>query len=159
VRAIDIINFINEDRFSKYTMEQIYDELGKEDFLDYIENLCFRAVKAENIEPLINMKLTPKIYYRGNGVVMLFTQSHEFYRECLEVMLVYPNNLIIATDVSNHPTVDVSVGARMHGYDVPSEATDVFSEIRKGLKHCINSQDSVEKRKIYTERAKEPKFK
>ena len=41
MKAIDIINFINEDKFSKYTLRQIYDELGPEDFAEYLKDIGF----------------------------------------------------------------------------------------------------------------------
>jgi hypothetical protein len=52
MRAIDIINFINEDKFSKYTLKQIYDELGKEDFFDYLSNTALKIIK--NIDKIFN---------------------------------------------------------------------------------------------------------
>ena len=36
---------LNEDKFSKYTIKQIYDELGEEGFIEYIEDLCQKAIK------------------------------------------------------------------------------------------------------------------
>ena len=56
MKAIDIINFIlNEDKFSKYTMEQIYDELGDEEFVNYIDDIVRSVIK--DIEGLKNAKL------------------------------------------------------------------------------------------------------
>ena len=50
MRAIDIINFINEDKFSKYTASQIYDELGHEEFFNYLENICTKIIREVNTE-------------------------------------------------------------------------------------------------------------
>jgi hypothetical protein len=45
-KIINSINFIlNEDKFSKYTYRQIYDELGKEDFFDYIDDIVRKTIK------------------------------------------------------------------------------------------------------------------
>ena len=55
MKAKDIINFINEDKFSKYTMEQIYDELGDEEFVNYIDDIVRSVIK--DIEGLKNAKL------------------------------------------------------------------------------------------------------
>ena len=55
MKAIDIINFINEDKFSKYTAKQIYDELGHEDFVDYLSDTTLKIIKNID-EPLKNAK-------------------------------------------------------------------------------------------------------
>jgi hypothetical protein len=44
MKAIDIINFINEDKFVKYTAQQIYDELGEEEFLNYIKKIMLKII-------------------------------------------------------------------------------------------------------------------
>jgi hypothetical protein len=46
MKAIDIINFINEDKFSKYTLQQIYDELDEEDFFDYLSKCALKIIKT-----------------------------------------------------------------------------------------------------------------
>lgn len=52
MKAIDIINFINEDKFSKYTIKQIYDELGSEEFINYIEDMVYKIAKTGKIPTL-----------------------------------------------------------------------------------------------------------
>ena len=44
MKAIDIINFINEDKFVKYTAQQIYDEIGEEEFLNYIKKIMLKVI-------------------------------------------------------------------------------------------------------------------
>ena len=43
---------LNEDKFSKYTLKQIYDELGPEDFFDYLSNAALKIIK--NIDKIFN---------------------------------------------------------------------------------------------------------
>jgi hypothetical protein len=40
-----IYSILNEDKFVKYTVKQIYDELGQEDFMDYLEKICTKIIK------------------------------------------------------------------------------------------------------------------
>jgi hypothetical protein len=40
-----IYSILNEDKFSKYTAQQIYDELGEEEFQNYLEKLVLKAAK------------------------------------------------------------------------------------------------------------------
>jgi hypothetical protein len=58
VKANKITNSINillnEDKFSKYSMQQVYDELGKEDFIEYLKNICNKVVK--NLDTETNIK-------------------------------------------------------------------------------------------------------
>lgn len=46
MKAVDIINFINETSYVKYTAQQIYDELGEEEFQIYLEKLVLKAAKG-----------------------------------------------------------------------------------------------------------------
>ena len=71
MKAIDIINFINEDKFSKYTVKQVYDELGEEEFFNYIDSIVRKVIK--NIRDLTNSKLTFEVV--DNAPVMLYTQK------------------------------------------------------------------------------------
>ena len=52
-----INNILNEDKFSKYTLIQIIDELGEEDFVEYLSNTALKISKS--IEVLKNLK--PKV--------------------------------------------------------------------------------------------------
>jgi hypothetical protein len=41
-----IYSILNEDKFSKYTLIQLYDELGEEGFVDYIEEICTKVIRG-----------------------------------------------------------------------------------------------------------------
>ena len=45
---------INEDKFSKYTVKQIHDELDRTDFADYIISICNKSVR--NLDTETNIK-------------------------------------------------------------------------------------------------------
>ena len=50
LKTLNLIeSVINEDKFSKYTLQQIFDELGKEGFVDYIEELVHKVIKVYNV--------------------------------------------------------------------------------------------------------------
>jgi hypothetical protein len=63
-----INNILNEDKFSKYTLRQIYDELGSEGFLDYIEEIVLKIIKGgfvkclEGAVPYSVMRIDSKQY-------------------------------------------------------------------------------------------------
>jgi hypothetical protein len=62
LRANKITNSINillnEDKFSKYSMQQIIDELGEDEFVDYLEKVTTKIIRNLN-EKYIRVK--PKI--------------------------------------------------------------------------------------------------
>ena len=76
-----IYSILNEDKFSKYTIKQIYDELGEEGFIEYIEDLCQKAIKL-NV-PNKKFKLT----IRND---------------------VYPNRLVYTSEVIISKDIEVS---------------------------------------------------
>jgi hypothetical protein len=51
----NLLNLINEDKFAKYTTQQIYDELGEEGFIDYMEEISYKAIK--NVLPNQEFKI------------------------------------------------------------------------------------------------------
>jgi hypothetical protein len=100
LKAIDIINFINEDKFAKYTIKQIYDELGEDEFSDYIKELVYKVIKKENIEGLKHAEFTKE---NNLGKIFLsFAQDQKYFINVIRVafsenffwvdgMLLYPN--------------------------------------------------------------------
>ena len=89
MKATDIINFINEDKFSKYTVKQIYDELGPEEFINYIENLVYRIAKSGKIPTLKldEKQFTPpkvSIRFRGKNNTFLYVS----YVDISEVLML-----------------------------------------------------------------------
>ena len=74
MKAIDIINFINEDKFSKYTVKQIYDELGKDDFIEYIEAIATKVVRSLNTVTKFN-KAKPEISYAADDLHVYYKQK------------------------------------------------------------------------------------
>jgi hypothetical protein len=68
-------------------MEQIYDELGGEDFMDYLETVCTKAIKQLNnkhdFEPTVfNMS---GILVYSNGFHERFTFSHSRANRVIEI--------------------------------------------------------------------------
>lgn len=49
---------LNEDKFSKYSMQQIIDELGEDDFVDYLEKVTTKIIR--NLDEKY-IKVKPKI--------------------------------------------------------------------------------------------------
>jgi hypothetical protein len=69
---------INEDKFAKYTISQIYDELGPEDFTDYMDAIAKKTIK--NIDGL--SKAIPKeddfsIKYAQNHIVKVDNKTQK----------------------------------------------------------------------------------
>ena len=50
MKALKLTNSINillnEDKFSKYTPKQVYDELGEDNFVNYIEQICTKVIRG-----------------------------------------------------------------------------------------------------------------
>ena len=89
MRAIDIINFINEDKFSKYTVKQIYDELGKDDFIEYIEAIATKVVRSLNTVTKFN-KAKPEISYAADDLHVYYKQKTVINNlELIESLIIY----------------------------------------------------------------------
>ena len=86
-----INNILNEDKFSKYTLRQIYDELGSEDFLNYIEEIVLKIIKGgfvkclEGAVPYPIMRIDNnqyietaiKKYSKGFNEILVFSFNRE----------------------------------------------------------------------------------
>jgi hypothetical protein len=84
LKAIDIINFINEDKFSKYTVKQIYDELGHEEFVNYIETVSSKIVK--NMNPKYG--LNPKCIVTDDKLIIIWGYYSDAVSLTIRTMLV-----------------------------------------------------------------------
>jgi hypothetical protein len=127
LKAIDIINFINEDKFSKYTLKQIYDELGsEEDFLNYLEDLFYKVVKSTKSTLLKKFKLDTK-NSEGNKVFIKF----EIEKERIYLYMSYSTtkeNLIISSwsrDKSGY------IEGAPSPYTLEAKATNILPELQK----------------------------
>jgi hypothetical protein len=103
LKAIDIINFINEDKFSKYTANQIYDELGEEDYNDYIEKICTKVVRNLKTDTEIK-NAKPKINFNEFGGFWMLS-----YR---------------ATTGHLREDINIAMGSLIIHYDIGSSYTD-----------------------------------
>jgi hypothetical protein len=56
---------LNEDMFNKYTMEQIIDELGEEDFFEYLEKTCTKIIRGlDERYATVKPKIVPRSIYK-----------------------------------------------------------------------------------------------
>ena len=76
-----IYSILNEDKFSKYTYFQIFDELGADEFLEYLAELCKKAIKAHKILTAQNMELVPKLTFNSEFSGRLILQQSDGLRE------------------------------------------------------------------------------
>jgi hypothetical protein len=146
VKAKDIINFINEDKFSKYTVRQIFEELGSEDFADYLEKLCYSAVKLEKVKILDGMELTDRLVSKSS-VDLRFSKKiivkDTYYTEKFVIRYFYLGEVF-----KLRGNVLDNYGAS-YGYSdwwvVPVKATNILTEIRNGIKYGYVKSKSLNK--------------
>ena len=85
-----IYSILNEDKFSKYTYFQIFDELGADEFLEYLAELCKKAIKNNKISIFEKMELIPKLTFNSEFSGRLIMQCVDKYKT-EELRIVYSN--------------------------------------------------------------------
>jgi hypothetical protein len=147
MKATDIINFINEDKFSKYTASQIYDELGYDDFVEYLESLCYRAVKAENIEGLLEMKPNNTMKF-NDSMFFSFIQEHRNYNDLLFVNYTFRGGLDIHTNIYSRKYFQNGIPSEDSGeWNIRRDDTDLFNKFRRAIRGAFFERGMVELRK------------
>lgn len=132
LKTLNLIeSVINEDKFSKYMLQQIFDELGKEGFVDYIEQLVHKVIKVENIGSLKNMELDRKeIFVREDMIVLAFTQDSKKYIDGLKIIYVLSTgNLWVRGQVISKQNSSWVVTS--DGTVIASTNTNIFDKLRK----------------------------
>jgi hypothetical protein len=140
LKAIDIINFINEDKFSKYTLRQIYDELGPEDFAEYLKDMVAKILKG--IDILTNLRFRSFNTEVGD-VSMLFDNVMEEYVD--EVWLHYilkHNELFIDCSVSSNRYNEKEESIKFRG-----NLVNLISYLKPALIELVNHNTLVKYRK------------
>ena len=113
MKAIDIINFINEDKFSKYTLDQIFDELGGiEEFMEYLETVCTKVVRSLKTDTEIK-NAKPKITFNkfGEFWVLGYYSTTGNLRE--EIMISTAGHLSVSYNIIGglRDYVDIEISA------------------------------------------------
>ena len=148
MKAKDIINFINEDKFSKYTVRQIFEELGSEDFADYLEKLCYNAVKLEKVKILDGMELN-----NNDKMVSTNTVYIRFVKEINVKDISYTEKLTVnyfyLADVFKIRGNVCDDYGTSYGYSdwwvIPAKATNILVEIRNAIKYGYVKSKSLNK--------------
>ena len=66
---------LNEDKFSSMTLTEIFDELGPDDFSDYLEELVMKAAKGSNIKELKSLELDIKKCEKGRVFFRFYSKE------------------------------------------------------------------------------------
>jgi hypothetical protein len=138
LKAIDIINFINEDKFAKYNLSQVYDELGHDDFDDYLKDICTNTIKKLDTDTNIKHAKAISGYDTRSWAYAAKTGNLE---EHLEVKC--HSGVRIAYYVNRNYPTNFSCGISFHevGYIVT---------LRKVLNNLYNSKEYKELREKYS---------
>jgi hypothetical protein len=111
LKAITLINSIsyilNEDKFSKYTARQVYEELGEEGFIDYLESICTKIIKNLNTETNIK-NVKPEVFLTA----IRYTAKTGSLKEIIEITYSPAINLggIFIDYTLNKAPVAVKIG-------------------------------------------------
>jgi hypothetical protein len=127
LKAIDIINFINEDKFAKYTIKQIYDELGEDEFSDYIIDVSTKIIKTNKL-----MTADMEVSWFPGG-----DSEEDWGLSFVDYKPYYADAIYIMTDSKKYVTISVHVsslkGARKQvAFKFPRKDTG-FIDALKGI--------------------------
>ena len=124
-----ITSILNEDKFSKYTISQIYDELGKEDFLNYIDDIVKKTIK--NIEGLSQAEL------QLEDKDLTYTQKTPEEINTLTVRLIYTNFLGVSITSKKYITKNTfklnSKHFTLHGEENETNTSVVLKTVIRNL--------------------------
>ena len=146
MKAIDIINFINEDKFSKYTIKQIYDELGQEDFLNYISDICYQTVKNNNLEYLVGMKVNKTItaeVNNGTNIGFCFYKKQKYGVETLYIYLNVERMRLRIVSRIDGDTKGKSRGRLSESVEIASDRIKISNKIRDAIIETYNHLNIV----------------
>jgi hypothetical protein len=141
LKAIDIINFINEDKFSKYTIKQIYDELGEEDFLNYISDICYQTVKNHNLEHLVGMKINKTLTAHVNNGTNVGFCFYKKQKHGVETVYIYLNLNEMRIRIASRIDGDIKGDSRgkIHpSVEIASDRIRISNKIRDGIIETYN---------------------
>lgn len=75
IKKIDESMKMNEDSNDDKTAKQIYDELGRDKFVEYLKDIAYKSVRQSNIQWLSKMKFSPDMSHISDStIILLFTQ-------------------------------------------------------------------------------------
>ena len=137
ITSKSIISILNEDKFSKYTLQQIYDELGQEDFAEYIENLYKKAVSS------VNSVKNMSVNFKGFGSLQFISDVN---KEDVETLMFYYNFTDKAIFVDY--TVNSGKGyAEARTYIIYDYKVDILKQLKKAIINVYNQKQIVKARK------------
>jgi hypothetical protein len=131
-----ISSILNEDKFSKYTALQIYDELGKEDFIEYLENALIKIV---NKIELFKDAETDK-HVGTLSAYFYFIRDMPRYSEILTIKVYPVSGLIaIASEIMDMGSVPNIV--------IERNSTNIVKLLQDNIIKIVNSKKMVKMRK------------
>jgi hypothetical protein len=137
ITSKSIISILNEDKFSKYTLPQIYDELGQEDFADYIEALYKKAVSS------VNSVKNMSVNFKGFGSLQFISDVN---KEDVETLMFYYN--FTDKTISVDYTINGSSYAEARTYIIYKYQVDILKQLKKAIINVYNQKQIVKARKV-----------
>lgn len=145
-----IYSVLNEDKFSRLTVGQVYsqlsDEMGEEYFSTYLKDLCYKIFKSEKIYFL---KTADSDSSTDSGVALLFQFKWRGYVESLHVVYSKKNESIKIDGWINYKSkLIINSG----GFEISSDAVDIFQQLKTGIvNQCFKPEMVKERKKIEAE--------
>jgi hypothetical protein len=141
----EINSVINEDAYSRYTAKQLYQKLGKDGFLNYLEDISQKIVRRNNLEYLKDMELvdtTDSVKVIG---LMFTKENNDIWTETLFVDYnLTTNRLYAMVGASGKDDIFVTEAYMLSRSDV-----DIYSKLtEKILSACKDKKLNSTRNKI-----------
>ena len=142
--------------FAGYTVEQVYDELGIEEFFEYIERSCKRIVK-HSIDFLKDMELHPQeSFVDGQNARLVFYNKQNNYSEMLKV--IYFNKQLLVQGAVVRDTGRCIDYMFSNGHCVSKDKIDMGKELHDAIQNeCCKSKRLKKRRQELKEIGKREK--
>ena len=140
IKVIHSINSIlNEDKFSKYNLQQIYDELGEEDCIEYLQNLCNKIVNSNfsGFATTITNEGLDRIFILYRKKLSGFVQDIVVWINLHKVKITITSRLLSGSVTTDGDFVEV----------ISSEDVNIAKYIERGIVSSYNSKNLEATRK------------
>jgi hypothetical protein len=130
-----INNILNEDKFSKYNLQQIYDELGEEDCIEYLQSLCNKIVKSNfsGFSTVIKNEGLDRIYLLYRKKRSGYVEDIVIWIDLHRVKITITSRLSSGSVVTDGDFVEV----------ISSEDVNISKYIERGIVSGYNSKNLV----------------
>jgi predicted ester cyclase len=127
---------INEDKFSKYSMQQVYDELGKDGFIDYTTQLCSKIIKSVHKRFNAVIFELESSFSRPSLLFYLRKKRNNWGEENFVIDIIIKENTELKIEVYYNTGGD---SQRFHSAIINGSRVNFSEQLKSAIKNCYDT--------------------